>query len=477
MIKSSYYNWFTCKSPQLITNRYTGEIVQVPCGKCSACRVHRITRYLPFIAREASCYHYHIFFTLTYNEENLPLVDLSTYYVEPKYKEEFDYYFKQSSDYIEFCNNLLPIAPSCDIQKFLKRFRQRVSRSLGYLPGFRYFISSDYGNTTFRPHWHGLFFFSDKRLYNSIEKFIFESWSLYDKVLSTFTPIGRIDVQDSFNAGSYVACYVSTSSFRPSIYQFRDFRVKHYHSSHPSFGSLCSPRESDKEILFGGLSEIHLFSPTTNIWEKRSLPTYLVRRLFPQISGFNRLSKSVRLCLYRWFASFSGIESESRRLAMYQRYLDSSFVSDYINMSFDKVPTYDQIIRKFDVTYYIVCRLISNCFLFNISLSEYDDYINLFLHNRAMSALKKQFLFEDMFILETDDVDLCLSLVDRAYSTNRRRLVNFYPRDRPKIEPFFPDDVDVSYFRDMDTMYNKLIKRKRDNAYLELHPEYKQFHS
>lgn len=112
--------------------------ISVPCGKCSSCLANKRSEWVFRLKQEYLSSDFSLFVTLTYDDEHLPL-DLS---VSKK-----------------------------DIQLFLKRLRKKYpSRDI------RYFVVAEYGDHTFRPHYHGLFFFKQKYEINSVYQTFLDSW-------------------------------------------------------------------------------------------------------------------------------------------------------------------------------------------------------------------------------------------------------------------------------------------------------------
>lgn len=97
--------------------------ILVPCGKCLACRINRRREWTARLQQElifSSCGY---FVTLTYDQEHLP---------------------HDARGNPSVCKR--------DIQLFLKRLRKK------YGSGLRYFLNSEYGPDTHRPHYHSIIF-------------------------------------------------------------------------------------------------------------------------------------------------------------------------------------------------------------------------------------------------------------------------------------------------------------------------------
>lgn len=106
--------------------------VAVPCGHCEACVYNSAQEWRVRINEEFYNSENALFVTLTYNDESLPLS------VGTRFDGE---------------RVVLPSVCKRDIQLFLKRLRSHFGNSK-----IRYFIVSEYGPSTFRPHYHGLLF-------------------------------------------------------------------------------------------------------------------------------------------------------------------------------------------------------------------------------------------------------------------------------------------------------------------------------
>lgn len=212
----------------------------VPCGKCAACKERRKSEWLLRNCLEFISSNGAVFFTLTYDDEHV------------KYG-----LLENGIRYAKVCKR--------DIQLFLKRLR----KSLGYK--IRYFLISEYGPTTLRPHYHGI-------IYNinlsDIDK-IAESWQNGFVRVDPVTH-GRI---------AYCASYCFDDLDLPPGYE-KNFMLC---SRRPAIGSL--------EYLSGDFLK-HLRSrsdhrfPLSNVGGETffyRMPKYFKDRIF---SAFERIATS-----------------------------------------------------------------------------------------------------------------------------------------------------------------------------------------
>lgn len=109
---------------------------QFPCGKCINCRARSRQEWIFRLRMEYQACTFGLFCTFTYSDENLPPDGVCLRHV----------------------------------QLFLKRLRKNFNAK-----SLRYFIVSEYGDHTYRPHYHGLLFFNIPRT-NDIYDIIEKSW-------------------------------------------------------------------------------------------------------------------------------------------------------------------------------------------------------------------------------------------------------------------------------------------------------------
>lgn len=151
--------------------------LRVGCGKCPVCASKRSSSWQIRLKEEAKNHARNLFVTLTYDDAHLP------------------YY------------NGTPTFCKRHIQLFFKRLRKFISKSSG--EKIKYFLISEYGPNTFRPHYHFIFFNFPTNIINP-QSFIEDFW---DK--------GFVKV-DSLNQAriSYVAKYATKFSVLPENYRF-----------------------------------------------------------------------------------------------------------------------------------------------------------------------------------------------------------------------------------------------------------------
>lgn len=112
------------------------EFIDVNCNHCLECAQKHVNSWAFRLSQEMkdkNCY----FFTLTYADEHLP------------YKNVYD----------EFENKfvLLPSFDKEHVQKLIHSIRDELRRNKLKVK-LKYFITSEFGDTTLRPHYHGLIF-------------------------------------------------------------------------------------------------------------------------------------------------------------------------------------------------------------------------------------------------------------------------------------------------------------------------------
>lgn len=305
---------FTCEHPQKVINPYSGETLFVPCGKCYLCRAKKASEWTERLEVERASHPYTLFGTLTYSDDYLPhfdydgngLVDVSTGELVPydELKDFLDY------DSINFINKrgCLPCGSVLDCQRFIKRLRETIRRgSLSDLPDstdrqtdryLRYFLVLEYGETTFRPHYHFLVFTSSKWFATYAKDVVAACWKT-DSRRSDSEQLGIIDCQNvQSSASAYVAQYLNSFTNCPSIYRHRRFKPFKLFSKHPPLGSLVTKSKEVQELFHRESVKINMFRRSSNEFVEFPLPKSLYSRLYPKVVGFSRFPSYVLSGLY-----------------------------------------------------------------------------------------------------------------------------------------------------------------------------------
>lgn len=260
-----------CQNPRTVVNKYTHESVVVPCGSCPSCLLRRSAIQTNLLTTYASQFRYVYFVTLTYAPCFLPTLEVSvietctddiadvpcvpdindldacdpntylfgfrsvprtasvklkTSTVERTFKDpevKFTYPMKSKNilSILEKVKhnvpNRIPYICNRDLDLFLKRLRS-------YYPDekLRYYAVSEYGPTSFRPHWHLLLLSNSERFSETICENVSKAWSY-----------GRCDTSLSRGyAALYVASYLNSFVTLPDFYTQmpKVVRPKSFHS-------------------------------------------------------------------------------------------------------------------------------------------------------------------------------------------------------------------------------------------------------
>lgn len=109
------------------------KIISVPCGQCLGCRLDYSREWANRMQLELTYHSSSYFVTLTYDPSHVPI----SYHCSNKLTGEA----------LE-----MPTLSKRDVQLFMKRLRKSTGQSI------RYYISGEYGDKTYRPHYHAILF-------------------------------------------------------------------------------------------------------------------------------------------------------------------------------------------------------------------------------------------------------------------------------------------------------------------------------
>lgn len=315
-----------CQNPRTVVNKYTHEPVVVSCGSCPSCILRRSGIQTNLLTSYSTQFRYVYFVTLTYAPCFLPTLEVSvvetctddiadvsvvpdindldardpnTYLfgfrsvprsasvklknstVERTFKDPdvvFSYPMTPK-ELLSILNkvkhnvpNRIPYVCNRDLDLFLKRLRS-------YYPDekLRYYAVSEYGPTSFRPHWHLLLFSNSERFSQTVLENVSKAWSY-----------GRCDASLSRGfAAPYVASYVNSFVSLPDFYTQmpKVVRPKSFHSI--------------------GFTESNLFPRKVRITEIDEVADKCLNGVRVERDGYFRTVKPSWAYLLRLFPRFS----------------------------------------------------------------------------------------------------------------------------------------------------------------------------
>lgn len=488
----------SCLHPQRVYNKYSKEYVYAPCGKCSECLKRKSLEWTERLTQERYCWRYCVFFTLTYSPEHVPtlhLDDRQTY----AYDLSHVHYHPKFGDVIIDIPDVLKSVPgrlqhktitwiqTCaagsglyylsvgDAQRFIKRLRINLSRKVKSKikydkengiktsitdkdASIRYYICGEYGETTLRPHYHGLLFFNSEFTASCIEEIISKTWK-FGLVDSSF-------VAD--NNASYVAGYVNCTYNLPQILLHKRIRPFAIFSRHPFIGSLCHSSQEVKEIFFSASPDQVIFNHAKSAFDNVPLWRSYQRKLYPKISRFGTLSHSDRVNLYRAFERYEKTTEVTSLLGFldyvcghnmgYLPTLYTNYVRELLNLGEKgRVPASQahdlKQVGPLVTWYYTSARVCVQARSFGIPVREYVSIIERFYNNVEKSNLKKQYEYEET-LAEKKNLVSAFAL-DREFV---RTIVNLELSDLSAHEI----DVLSSFGIDIGKFYSEdLMERER----------------
>lgn len=340
-----------CLNPRKVYNPSLHGWMYCSCEKCTACLNQKATTLSNRVRAEIEQHKYSVFFTLTYDNEHLPkyevfqdsndviqyrpigrLVDdsssdmLTNSCPLNKYESYEDLYQFDESTYIPPIENyediyLFGVVCKKDVQNFLKRLRWRISN----LPKItkdeskiRYYISSEYGPTTLRPHYHGILFFDSKKILDKIKSLIVSSWGKFERQQGAtnrfkFRPFASISLTADYiklcdpNTAYYVASYVAGNARLPEVLQLRETKPFHIQSKNPVIGSLKVDKQEILENIYRGTytTDKQVYDDKTGQFNTVAvpLPESTLSSLFRKCVGYSTLANDVKLQLYSFYSN------------------------------------------------------------------------------------------------------------------------------------------------------------------------------
>lgn len=340
--------------------------VSAPCGKCAVCLNKKRKEYRARLLFEASECADVVFFTLTYNDANLPSNGLER----------------------------------SDVSKFFKRFRINLQRyvmsalNMSYEEAvefckFRSFYCGEYGKTTKRAHYHGLLFFdrSLRGLYTKFMKIFNRSWAL-----------GFVHYEIPRNKAATVS-YVSKYITKQTIEASPEGKTPCFVQGPSRAGGLgCRYPEKWKDIIIQSKS----FAINVNVFgrlHRVKVPTTLLNKIFPQ---FGRSYYHVQEYLKLYDILKNEIITRLETDPFHKPSLDINHLLGTYDYQFQKclyLRTFGRLSNKFNYP----------SVLSHVRALTDDD---LYAHMRMVSDIVEQLPSQEMYILHYLDKNRWLDTVD-----------------------------------------------------------------
>lgn len=356
---------------------------------------------------------------------------------------------------IDECRNEILVLNPYDQNLFFKRLRKLIAEK--YDEKICYYLVSEYGGRTFRPHWHGILFFNSDALTSSICELVSKSWSY-----------GRTDCSLSRgSAAGYVASYINSFVDLPDFFnRHKEIKPRSYHSKGLSVNQLFCQSSDISEVQAVASSCFDGFSVPINGEYVTVKPSRSYERtVFPRL--FDSFSKNSYYCADLFYGAFTascrlirnGCLSIDENLSVYQlskRYAEyyfgvrsgcyntsyyDSLIFQFVRLENDQID-FDSVVGKIYRFFSSVNR--------TLRFWRFDSYI---LHEDLKPSLRR--LFDASF---------------KYWSRKELRFINdFYDylSARPESQAFLssrsinficPSKDDTNFWRSLDSTLSSLKK-------------------
>lgn len=397
----------SCLNPQKVFNSSLGQYITVGCGRCRQCRKQYEKIWARRLERHAQAHGLVLFFTLTYDNYHLPKVYYNDKGIVTNFTrtQEFNFYNRHTGERTQITKvinshefngtnvftlqpdgtklrpprfvrrrlkgrepefddkNRFAIAYKKDFQLFIMRCRtilRRYYANSDFDPTFTYFGVSEYGPKTYRPHFHGMLFFSEPpEDLQALLSLLSKAWakSPSNKVGREFEVVLKKDA-----SSKYVSKYVVKDSSLPLILLTPEFCTSSFKSISIPLGSKSFDLSDVPAIFSKGTLLYHeqYFDKEKGCFVpyKCSHPSVSWQRIFPKFIGRSLLDISQmrriidRIFYYRertqeWLVDLADRIKSKYPIGFFKDLLsrelidqwiygtDDEFIDDYFEKAFD----------------------------------------------------------------------------------------------------------------------------------------------
>lgn len=294
-----------CEHPLIVTDR-RGVERSVPCGRCIACQSIKKYQWKKRLDNEFLYHRYGLAFTLTYDDLNLSYCLINVISGDYHYSK-YDFPLENkplTKDIVDDCKNYftvcsdgfyhVPVFCRSDLRQFIQKIKN-------YAPKIRYYIQTEYGPTTLRPHAHGVLFFSEYEV-EFIRSLILQAWPFCDWDISTnYESIHLVE-----NA-SYCTSYLTPSVVLPKIYQFGRFKPFSVKSTGVPIGSLVFNKTDIADYQYQEKESIVHYSPRVGDYEFLPFFRFHQNTFFPRLPFNDELSPRARKLLFESYGYYKAL--------------------------------------------------------------------------------------------------------------------------------------------------------------------------
>ncbi len=455
-----------CDNPQIIRNRYTGQVLTIPCGNCHQCLVTRTQHHSLMCSLHENDYKYTLFVTLTYSPAFVPLCsvykfkkdDVIHYHLVNKtdrlfpsgkllYSFDNDIYNEEKLskllDKINLNGNI-PYTTAYDCQLFLKRLRYYLSHSNCH-EKISYYAVSEYGPQTFRPHWHLLLYCNTEPTLQALRKNLSKAWTY-----------GRIDFSLSRGkCSTYLAGYLNSFSSLPSFYAHCFLRPRQLHSIYFSKRYFKDNAFKVYEDIKRGI--ISTSRPIGNQLVSIQYSSSLISNLFPRCACFHNKNYAQIYSTYKLYESYNNSYKNNKDLTCSE--IAKLIVLDIQNGLHNKHSLiislspfllkyhgdYNSLDEDYKIRFYnnVYNLLITSkhfkdiCQTYGFSSSNFISLIKRFYSLREYKSLTEWYSYQERLFKDNFDINKLFCLYDNIPFDNHSSYNNNYVDILSVCKPLF----------------------------------------